>query len=108
VFERSKESLLQAGADKLIGFFDLAVGLGMCHRRILDLDAELFGEVLKLARGEIHAVVHDDAVRHSVPVNDGLEELDRHSLLLVGDRDCFDPLGEIVDGNQKVSVASSR
>jgi hypothetical protein len=27
---------------------------------------------------------------------------------LVGDRDCFDPLGELVDGDQKVSVASSR
>jgi hypothetical protein len=27
---------------------------------------------------------------------------------LVGDGDCFDPLGELVDGNQKVSVPSSR
>jgi hypothetical protein len=44
-----KESLLQAGADEPVGLFDLAVELGMCHRRILDLDAELFGEVLKLA-----------------------------------------------------------
>jgi hypothetical protein len=80
----------------------------MCHRRVLDLYAELFREVLKLALGEIRAVVRDDAVRHSVPVDDGLEELDRCSRLLVGDRDCFDPLGELVDGNQKVSVASSR
>jgi hypothetical protein len=99
VFERSKELLLQAGADKPIGFFDLAVGLGMCHRRILDLDAELFGEVLKLARGEIRAVVRDDAVRYSVSVDDGLEELDRRSCLLVGDGDCFDPLGELVNGD---------
>jgi hypothetical protein len=97
VFERSKESLLQAGTDEPVGFFDLAVGLGMCHRRVLDLDAELFGEVLKLAQGEIHAVVHDDAVRYSISVDDGLKELDRYSRLLVGDRDCFDPLGEFVD-----------
>jgi hypothetical protein len=27
---------------------------------------------------------------------------------LVGDGDCFDPLGELVDSDQKVSVASSR
>jgi hypothetical protein len=99
--------LLQAGADEPVGFFDLAVGLGMCHQRVLDLDAQLFGEVLKLARGEIHAVVRDDAVGHSVSVDDGLKELDRRSRLLVGDGDCFDPLGELVDGDQKVSVASS-
>jgi hypothetical protein len=75
VFERSKESLLQSIADEPVGFFDLAVGLGMCHRCILDLDAELFGEVLKLTRGDISAVVGD------------------------GDRDCLDPLGELVDGD---------
>jgi hypothetical protein len=69
----------------------------MSHRRVLDLDAELFGEVLKLTRGEICVVVHDDAVRHSVSVDDGLGELDRRSRLLVGDRDCFDPLGEFVN-----------
>jgi hypothetical protein len=40
---------------------------------------------LKLARGEIHAVVRDDAVRHSVSVDDGLEDVDRRSRLLVSD-----------------------
>jgi hypothetical protein len=38
-FEGSKESLLQAGADKPIGFLDLPVGFVVCHRCILDLDA---------------------------------------------------------------------
>jgi hypothetical protein len=52
---------------------------------------------LKLARGEICAVVRDDAVGHSITVDDGLEELDRRSRLLVGDRDCFDPFGEFVN-----------
>jgi hypothetical protein len=32
-------------------------------------------------------------------VDDGLKELDHRSCLLVGDRDCFDPLGELVDCN---------
>jgi hypothetical protein len=54
---------------------------------------------LKLARGEIRAVVRDDAVGHSVLVDDGLEELGRRSRLLVGDRDCFDPLLELFDGD---------
>jgi hypothetical protein len=69
----------------------------MCHRCVLDLDAELFGEFLKFARGEVGAVV-----------GDGLEEFDRRSRFLIGDWDSFDPLRELVDGDQQVSVASSR
>jgi hypothetical protein len=108
VFERSKESLLEAAADESVGLFDLAIGLGMRHRCVLDLDAELFGELLKFARGEVGAVVGDDVVRHAVSVDDGLEELDRHSCFLIRDWDSFDPFGELVNGDQQVSVASSR
>jgi hypothetical protein len=54
---------------------------------------------LKLARGEVSTIVGDDTVGHSISVDDGLKELDRRSCFLVGDRDCFDPLGELVDGN---------
>jgi hypothetical protein len=42
------------------------------------------------------------------PENDGLKELDCRGRLLIGDRDSFDPFGELVDGDQQVSVASSR
>jgi hypothetical protein len=80
----------------------------MRHRCVLDLDTELFSEFWKFARGEVGAVVSDDAVRYSVSVDDGLKELDRRSCFLIGDGDRFDPLGELVDGDQKVSVASSR
>jgi hypothetical protein len=80
----------------------------MCHRRVLDLDAELFGELLKFARGEVGAIVGDDAVWYAVSVDDRLEELDRRSRFLIGDWDSFDPLGELVNGDQRVSVASSR
>jgi hypothetical protein len=54
---------------------------------------------LKLARGEVGAIVDDDAVGHSIPIDDGLEELDRRSRFLVGDRNGLDPLGELVDGD---------
>jgi hypothetical protein len=80
----------------------------MRHRCVLDLDAELFGELLKFAHGEVGAVVGDDAVRHTVSVDDGLEELDCRSRFLIGDWDSFDPLGELVNDDQQVSVASSR
>jgi hypothetical protein len=49
---------------------------------------------LKLTRGEVSAIVGDDAIGHSISVDDGLEELDCYSRFLVGDLDCFDPLGE--------------
>jgi hypothetical protein len=52
--------------------------------------------------------VGDDVVRYAVPVDDGFEELDRRSHLLIGDGDGFDPFGELVDGDQQVGVASSR
>jgi hypothetical protein len=61
---------------------------------------EAFGEFLEFARGEVGAVVSDDVVWYIVPVDDGLEELDRRGRLLVGDRDSFDPLGEFIHGDQ--------
>jgi hypothetical protein len=64
--------------------------------------------LLKLAHSEIGAVVGDDAVWHAISVDDGLKKLDRCSRLLIGDLDGFDPLGELVDGNQQVNVAPSR
>jgi hypothetical protein len=80
----------------------------MRHRGVLDLDAEVFGKFLEFARGEVGAVVGDDAVWYTVPVDNGLEELDRRGRLLVGDRDNFDPLGEFVHSDQQVCVTSSR
>jgi hypothetical protein len=62
VFEGSKESFLQAGANKPVCFLDLPVGFGMRHRCVLDLDAQLFSKFLKFARGEVSAVVGDYAV----------------------------------------------
>jgi hypothetical protein len=80
----------------------------MRHQCVLDLDAGLFGELLKFARGEVGAVVGDDDVRYAISVDDGVKELDRRSRFLLADWDGFDPLRELVDGDQQVSVASSR
>jgi hypothetical protein len=66
VFEGSKELLLQVGANKPVGFLNLPIGLGVRHQRVLDLDAQLFGELLKFARGEVSTIVGDDAVGYPV------------------------------------------
>jgi hypothetical protein len=55
---------------------------------------------LKFARGEVGAIVGDDVVWYAISVDDGLEKLDRRSRFLIRDWDGFDPLGELVDGNQ--------
>jgi hypothetical protein len=99
-FEGSNESLLQAGTNKHICLFELPIGLGMRHKCVLDQDAKLHGEFLKLARGEVSAIVGDDAIGHPVPASDGLEELDDYGRFLIGHRHCFDPLGELVDYDQ--------
>jgi hypothetical protein len=62
---------------------------------------------LKLARGEVSTVVGDDDIGHSISVDDGLEELDCCSRFLVGDQDCLDPFGELVDGDEEVGLAAS-
>jgi hypothetical protein len=80
----------------------------MRNQCVLYLDAKLFGELLKFARGEVGAIVGDDVVWYAISVDDGLEKLDRRSRFLIRDWDGFDPLGELVDGDQQVSVASSR
>jgi hypothetical protein len=40
----------------------------MCDRGVLDLDAEIFGELLKFARSEVGAVVGDDVVRKVIRI----------------------------------------
>jgi hypothetical protein len=80
----------------------------MRHRCVRYLDAEFFGELLEFARGEVGAVVGDDVVWHAVSVDDILKKLDHRGRFLIGDWDGFDPLGELVDGDQQVSVVSSR
>jgi hypothetical protein len=66
------------------------------HRSVLELDAEVFSEVLEFAQSEVGAVVNDNAVWDAVPVDNGLEELDRRGRLLVGDQNSLYSFGELV------------
>jgi hypothetical protein len=66
------------------------------YRSILELDAEVFGEVLEFAQSEVCAVVGDNVVRDAVAIDNRLEELNRRCRLLVGDWSSLDPLGKLV------------
>jgi hypothetical protein len=66
------------------------------QRSVLELDAEVFGKVLEFALSEVGAIVGDNAIQDAVPVDNGLEELDRRGHLLVGDQNSLYPFGELV------------
>ena len=95
-------------ADEPIDFLHLTVGLRMGDRGEAELDAEAVAEHVKFSRGEVAAVVRDDAVWHAESTGDSFEELDRRSSSLVHDRDGLYPLGEFVDCHQKVCVTARR
>ena len=61
-----------------------------------------------LIRGEVTAVISDDAVRNPESAGDHFLEVDSRSGFLIRDRHCFDPLGEFIDSDKQMSVPSRR
>ena len=79
----------------------------MRYRGIAEFYAMLLAEVLELLRGEVGAVVGDDAMRDPEAADDGLEEIHSRSGIGVGDRNRLDPLRELVDYDEEPCVTSS-
>ena len=48
----------------------------MSDRRKIELYAELIAESVELSRGEVAAVIGEDAVRHAKTTGDDFEEVD--------------------------------
>jgi hypothetical protein len=69
----------------------------MRHRCILNLDSQLLGKFLKFAGCEVDVVVGNDAVGHTVSIDDGLKELDSCGCFLVDYWCQFNPFGELVN-----------
>ena len=78
----------------------------MSDRRKIELYAELIAESVEFSRGEVAAVIGEDAVRHAETTSDAFEEVDGSSSELVRDGYSFNPLGELIDCNQQVCVAT--
>ena len=72
--------------------------------RVVDLDALLLTEVLEFFRCKVCPIVGDDVVRYTKSEDYGLDEVYSRRGSQVGDRDGFDPLGELVDCDEKVSA----
>jgi hypothetical protein len=72
----------------------------MRHGCPVHTDVELVAEFQELPARELGPVVGDDAVGHSEAVNDVGEEHHRLFCPEICDGAYFDPLGELVDGDE--------
>jgi hypothetical protein len=68
----------------------------------------LIAEVQELFAGELSAVVGDDDVGDSKPMDDVGEEKDNLLGADIGDGSSLDPFGELVNGHQQMGVPSFR
>jgi hypothetical protein len=80
----------------------------MCNSRPVHADVVVVAKFQEFAAGKLGAIVGDDGVWHSKPVDDIRKE--GHGLFCPEVRDwmCLDPLGEFVHGDQQVGVAPGR
>ena len=78
----------------------------MSDRCKVEFYAELIVEGVELLRGEVAAVIGEDAMWHAKATNDAFEEVDGSSSELVRDGYSFNPLGEFIDCNQQVCMAT--
>jgi hypothetical protein len=80
----------------------------MCDGRPIHTDVVVIAKFQEFSAGKLGAIVGDDEVRHSKPVDDVRKE--GHGLFCPELRDwaCLDPLGEFVHDDQQVGVAPGR
>ena len=80
----------------------------MSYRSEVELDPEVFAEVVEFSGGEVAPVVSKDAVRHAESTGDAFEEFHGRGGRLVRDRYGLYPLGELVDCYQEMRVSTRR
>src|SRR3954468_16579581 len=95
----------------LVGRFNSAIHLWTIRRRVMMLDLEGLTKLLHQLIIEIRSIVSNDLLRN--PITAYYVVFDKASNHLLGDiriRCGFNPLGEVIDGNQNeaMSIRSSR
>ena len=78
------------------------------HRGKTHLDAHFFAEFEEGFACKLSAIVGDDSVWYSKPVDDSFDELDGALGRLVRNSHHFHPLCELVDCHEQVLVTSHR
>jgi hypothetical protein len=98
---------LEALENFSVGSLDLSITLWMSNGRIADLDAKILAVSLERVGGELEPIVGVDPIQVPKPVDDGLDELDCGLLVDLDHRSCFEPLGELVDGDIQIPESSN-
>ena len=80
----------------------------MSYRSKVELDAEVFAEVMEFLGCEVAPVVSENAVWYAESTGDAFEEFHGRGGRLVRDRYGFYPLGEFVDCYQEMRVSTRR
>src|SRR6266540_5306824 len=82
--------------------FYLPVTLWVCHRSVADFDAEFFAPIFEFCAGELSAIICDNPVGDAESDHNVLEEFLRFGNCDHSDRFGFNPLGELVDGDEEM------
>ena len=107
-FEWHQKALFDPACHESIGLFDLAVGLRVRHGCIVERNVLLFAEILELFSREVCAIISDDTVWDTKAVDYALYEVNCRSGSRICDGDRLDPLCELVDCYQEVSMPAMR
>jgi len=75
------------------------------HGGPVDLDVEFVTELKEVTVGELNTVIGYNGVRHPKPVDDIAKKWGRICCLERCDGLSFDPIGELVDGDEQVGEA---
>ena len=84
----------------LVSSLHKVIHLWLVKGRIMTLDLELFTEFGDHRIFEIHTIVSDDSLWHTVSTNQIMSDKLRHNVLgYCGKRGCFNPLREVINGH---------
>jgi hypothetical protein len=89
-----------------IGPLHLPIALWVSNRPIVNLDAKIFAVPLEGTASKLGPIVDDDPIRDPKSTYDGLDEFYCGLLVDIDHWGCFQPLGELVDGNVEEPVPS--
>jgi len=102
-----KGSGLKSLKDLCIRPLHLPIALGVVGGGVVDLDAHIITICLEHNAGEVCAIIGDDAVWHPEPGYNSFEEIGGRMPVDCSDRHSFRSLGELVNGNIEVLVATN-